>query len=57
MLVGAINQVYSALEKANYDFTKLDPQLLTVMDSAAVKAAGQHVDTYVKTTCGINPNA
>jgi hypothetical protein len=56
VLVNAINQVYNALEKANYDFTKLDPKLLTVMNSAAVKAAGDHVDAYVKTTCGINPN-
>lgn len=57
VLVGAINQVYSALEKANYDFTKLDPSLLTAMDSAAVKTAGDHVDAYVKNTCGIDPNA
>lgn len=57
VLVGAINQIYGALEKANYDFTKLDPKLLSVMDTAAVKAAGDHVDSYVKNTCGIDPKA
>jgi hypothetical protein len=51
---GAIDKLYAALAKANYDYTKLDPTALTDLSSPAVKTAEQHLNDYVKTTCGID---
>jgi hypothetical protein len=51
---GAIDKLYAALAKANYDYTKLDPTALTDLESPAVKTAEQHLNDYVKTTCGID---
>ena len=53
-LFGALDQLYAGLEKANYDFTKVDPSIEAPLETPAVKAAEQKVDDYVKNTCGID---
>jgi len=53
----AADQFYSALAKANYDFTKVDPSMLAALETPAVKTAEQHVTDYMKNTCGIDTGA
>jgi hypothetical protein len=53
-LFGAIDQFYSALAKANYDFTKIDPSVEAPLETPAVQKAEQDVDAYLKNTCGID---
>ena len=56
-LFGALDQFYGALAKVNYDFTKVDPSAEAPIETPAVKTAEQHVDAYLKTTCGIDTGA
>ncbi len=56
-LFGALDQFYAALAKANYDFTKIDPSVEATLETPAVKAATDHVDAYIKNTCGIDTGA
>lgn len=56
-LFGALDQFYGALAKANYDFTKVDPSAESVLETPAVKTATDHVDAYIKNTCGIDTGA
>jgi hypothetical protein len=53
-LFGAVDKMYSALAAANYDYTKLDPSVLTALESPDVTAAETRIDAYIKTTCGID---
>jgi hypothetical protein len=53
-LFGALDQFYSALAKANYDFTKIDPSVEAPLEAPAVVTAEQNVDNYLKNTCGID---
>jgi hypothetical protein len=53
-LFGAVDKMYSALAAANYDFTKVDPATITALESPAVATAEQHVNDYIKNTCGID---
>ena len=53
-LFGALDQFYSALAKANYDFTKIDPSVEAPLETPAVQKAEQDVDAYLKNTCGID---
>jgi hypothetical protein len=55
-LFNYLDQIYGALAKANYDFTKLDPTVLANLtaNEAQITAAGDHVTQYVQTACGIN---
>jgi hypothetical protein len=53
-LFGALDHYYSALAAANYDFTKIDPSTGAVLQAPAVVTAEQNVETYMKTTCGID---
>jgi hypothetical protein len=53
-LFGALDQFYSALAAANYDFTKIDPSVEAPLETPAVQAAEQHVDAYMQNTCGID---
>jgi hypothetical protein len=53
-LFGALDQFYSALAAANYDFTKIDPSVEAPLETPAVKTAEQNVDAYMKNTCGID---
>jgi len=53
-LFGALDQFYSALQKANYDFTKIDPSVEAPLQAPAVQKAEQNVDAYMKNTCGID---
>jgi len=53
-LFGALDQFYSALAAANYDFTKISPSVEAPLEAPAVKAAEQHVNDYMKNTCGID---
>jgi hypothetical protein len=53
-LFGALDQFYTALAAANYDFTKVDASVTAPLDTPAVKAAEQHVNDYMKNTCGID---
>lgn len=55
-LFNYLDQIYGALAKANYDFTKLDPTVLANLttNETQIEAAGDHVTQYVQTACGIN---
>jgi hypothetical protein len=53
-LFGALDQFYSALAAANYDFTKISPSVEAPLQAPAVVAAEQNVDNYLKNTCGID---
>jgi len=53
-LFGALDQFYTGLAKANYDFTKVDPSIEAPLETPAVKAAEQNVDAYLKNTCGLD---
>ena len=53
-LFGALDQFYAALQKANYDFTKIDPSVEAPLETPAVQQAEQNVDAYMKNTCGID---
>jgi hypothetical protein len=57
VLAAAVTKLYAAVAKANYDFSKLTEADLTAMSTPAVTAAEGKVDTYVKTTCGIDLGA
>jgi ribosomal protein L30E len=57
VLAAQVAALYSAVQKANYDFTKVDPSTLTAMNTPAVKAAEAKVDAYVKVKCGIDVGA
>jgi hypothetical protein len=57
-LSGASDAVYDALEKAGYDFTKIDASTLTqATDNAKMTAASERVNAYFKDKCGIDLNA
>jgi hypothetical protein len=51
---GAADKLYAALAKANYDYTKLDPTVMSVLQDPAVTAAEQRLTAYAKNTCGID---
>ena len=53
-LFGALDQFYTALQKANYDFTKIDPSIEAPLQAPAVQQAEQNIDAYMKNTCGID---
>jgi hypothetical protein len=53
-LFGALDQFYGALQKANYDFTKIDPSVEAPLQAPAVQQAEQNVTAYMKNTCGID---
>jgi len=53
-LFGALDQFYAALQKANYDFTKIDPSVEAPLEAPAVQQAEQNIDAYMKNTCGID---
>jgi hypothetical protein len=54
VLIDASTQLFSALEKVNYDFTKITPADEAVFSSPAVTAAEKRVDVFVKADCGID---
>jgi hypothetical protein len=54
VLVAASNVMYDALAKVDYDYSKLTPADMAGMSSPDVAAAEQHLDAYVKDTCGID---
>jgi len=56
-LFGAIDQFYAALAAVNYDFTKVSPSIEAPLATAAVQAAEQNVNAYMKNTCGIDTGA
>ncbi len=56
-LVNAENSFFNALKNANFDATKLDTTALSAFDSPQVMQAIQQIDSYLVTSCGINPSA
>jgi hypothetical protein len=52
----ADNALVAALDKVNYDFTKLDPTFATSFDTPAFEAAVTNVDNYLEQVCGIHPS-
>ena len=57
ILIDASAQLFAALEKDNYDFTKITPADEAAMTSPAVVAAEKRVNAYVKADCGIDIGA
>jgi hypothetical protein len=56
-LVNAENQFFNALKAANFDVTKVDTSALTAFESPQVMQAIQQIDSYLVSSCGINPSA
>jgi len=54
LLVKASNAMYDALAKVNYDYSKLTPADTAGLSAPDVAAAEQHLQDYVKGTCGID---
>ena len=54
LLVKASNTMYDALAKVNYDYSKLTPADTAGLSAPDVAAAEQHLQAYVKGTCGID---
>jgi hypothetical protein len=54
IVLGAVADLFKALETANYDYTKIDPKALAALSSPAVTAAEAHLEAYVKTSCGFS---
>jgi hypothetical protein len=54
LLVKASNAMYDALAKVNYDYSKLTPADTASLSAPDVAAAEQHLQDYVKGTCGID---
>ena len=57
VLAGAITVLYTAVAKANYDYSKVNQADLQAMSNPKVTAASNNVDAYVKNTCGIDTGA
>jgi hypothetical protein len=47
----------AALEKVNFDITKIDPAALQDLRSPELLTASQHLTTYLTQTCGLDPTA
>ena len=56
-LVNAENQFFTALKDANFDVTKVDTSALTSFSSPQVMQAIDQIDSYLVSTCHINPSA
>jgi hypothetical protein len=56
-LVNAENQFFTALKDANFDVTKVNTSALSSFSSPQVMQAIDQIDSYLQTTCGINPTA
>lgn len=54
VLVKASDAMYDALAKADYDYSKLTPADTAGLSAPDVAAAEQHLQDYVKGTCGID---
>lgn len=57
VVLTAVAALFKAVEKANYDYTKIDPAVLSGLSSPAVSAAEAHLTSYVKSSCGISIGA
>ena len=55
-LVNAENQFFTALKDADFDVTKVDTSALSSFNSPQVMQAIEQIDSYLVTTCGINPS-
>lgn len=53
VLAGAVTGYVNALEKANYDYTKLPPEARDTIQSPDVQAASTRVSAYAKNVCGV----
>jgi hypothetical protein len=53
VLFGMLDKFDVALEQANYDFTKIDPSVLSSLQTPDVVAAEQRLSEYLKNSCGI----
>ena len=47
----------AALDKVNYDFTKLSADDSKMLSAPEVSAANKHFETYISTACGITPGS
>jgi outer membrane PBP1 activator LpoA protein len=56
-LVNTESGLVDALQTANYDFTKLNPDFATKFDTPQFTQAVTQIDNYLETKCGINPSA
>jgi hypothetical protein len=54
LLVTASNAMYDALAKVDYDYSKLTAADMAGLSAPNVAAAEQHLQAYVKGTCGID---
>jgi len=54
VVFGALNQYFDAIAKADYDYTKIDPSLISAIGDPKVAAAEGRIDAYMEKTCGID---
>lgn len=55
LLASFYNDFANALDKVNYDFTKLPPDTAAKLQDPKFQAAATRLDAYSKQVCGINP--
>ncbi|HWJ97910.1 MAG TPA: hypothetical protein VNQ33_07095 [Acidimicrobiales bacterium] len=53
-ILDAQDQLIAALEKADYDMTKIPPAVLKAMHTPELEEASDEVDAYIADTCGID---
>jgi hypothetical protein len=55
LLAGFYNDFATALDKVNYDFTKVPPDISRKLQDPQFQAAATRLDAYTKQVCGLNP--
>jgi hypothetical protein len=53
VVVGAVEQLFTALQNANYDYTKLSPNQIQALNSPSVQASERRVAAYLTQVCGV----
>lgn len=52
-LAAADEKLYAALQKADFDVRKVDPSVLTGLDTPEFTKSMKNIEDYLSTTCGI----
>jgi hypothetical protein len=55
VLFNASNQIYDALAKANYDYSKIDATTISALQEPDVKQAETRLTDYITNVCKIKP--
>ena len=56
-VVAADEAFFAQMKAVNFDFAKLTPAAVAAAQSPSFIAADNTIETYLKSTCGIDPTA